>query len=92
MARSGPAIRGLAGVRRALLYLFAACTGLRAKECASVRRGDFRPGLALVRVSGEFTKNGKEAVQPIPSFLRPAVAEAVEGLADGDFLCPGGWK
>ena len=92
VARSGPVIRGLAGGRRALLYLFAACTGLRAKECASVRRGDFGPGLALVRVAGEFTKNGKEAVQPIPSFLRPAIAAAVEGLAGGDFLWPGGWR
>ena len=70
-ARGGPALRGQAGDRRVLLYLFAACTGLRAKECASVRRGDFGPGLALVKVAGEFTKNGKEAVQPIPSLTAP---------------------
>jgi integrase len=31
-------------------------------------------------------------VQPIPSFLRPALAGALEGLADGDFLWPGGWR
>ena len=92
VTRGGPVIRGLDGGRRALLYLFAASTGLRAKECASVRRGDFGPGLALVRVAGEFTKNGREAVQPIPSSLRPAIAAAVEGLADGEFLWPGGWK
>lgn len=91
-ARRGPTYRGLAGERRALLYLFAACTGLRAKECAAVRKGDFGPRLALVRIAGEFTKNGKEAVQPIPSFLRPVLAEALRSLADDDFLWRGGWK
>ena len=92
VARGGPAIRSVAGGRRALLYLLAASTGLRAKECSLARRADFGPGLAQVRVAGEFTKNGKEAVQPIPSFLRPALAAAVAGLADGDFLRPGGWR
>ena len=91
-ARRGPSYRGLAGERRALLYLFAACTGFRARECAAVRKGDFGPGLALVRVAGEFTKNGKEAVQPIPSFLRPVLAEALRSMADEDFLWAGGWK
>src|SRR5262249_38297792 len=90
-ARGGPTLRGLTGDRRALLYFFAASTGLRAKECAAVRKGDFGPELAFVRVGGEFTKNGKEAVQRIPSFLRPALAEATVPLADGDFLWPGGW-
>lgn len=88
----GPSYRGLAGDRHALLYLFAASTGLRARECAAVRRGDFAPGLALVKVASGFTKNGKEAVQPIPSFLRPLLAEAVQSLTDEDFLWPGGWK
>ena len=91
-ARRGPSYRGLAGERRALLYLFAASTGFRARDRGAVRRGDFGPGLALVKVAGEFTKNGKEAVQPIPSFLRPALAEVLQSLADGDFLWPGGWN
>jgi integrase len=91
-AREGPTYRGLTGGRRGLLYhLFAASTGFRARECAAVRKGDFGPGLALVRVAGEFTKNGKEAVQPIPSFLRPGLAAALGGMADEDFLWPGGW-
>jgi hypothetical protein len=46
----------------------------------------------LVRISGLFTKNDKEAVQPIPSFFRPALAAYVAGLADEDFLWPGGWE
>lgn len=90
-ARGGPAFRGLTGDQRALLYLFAACTGLRAKECAAVRRGDFGEGLASVRLAGHFTKNSKDAIQPIPSFLRPAIEAYVQGLGDEDFLWPGGW-
>src|SRR5207248_2195358 len=31
-ARKGPSYRGLTGAQRALLYVFASCTGLRAKE------------------------------------------------------------
>ena len=50
------------------------------------------PGLALIRMAGEFTKNGEETVQPIPSSLRPLLAQAVQSLADEDFLWPGGWK
>jgi integrase len=90
-ARPGPAYRGLSVERRALLYLFAASTGLRAKECAAVRKRDFGAALTLVRVAGEFTKNSKEAVQPVPSFLRPALGGLLEGLGDDDFLWPGGW-
>ena len=91
-ARCGPTLRGLTGHQRALLYVFAACTGLRAKECAAIRKHDFGPDLAFVRVAGDYTKNGKEATQPLPSFLRPAIAEAVARLADGDFLWQGGWQ
>jgi integrase len=90
-ARGGPSYRGLSGGQRSLLYIFAAYTGLRAKECAAARKSDFGPEMASVRISGQFTKNSKDAVQPIPSFLRPALAEYVAGLGDNDFLWPGGW-
>jgi integrase len=90
--RGGPAYRGLAGPQRAMLYPFAACTGFRAKECAAVRKRDLAPDLAFVRISGLFTKNDREAVQPIPSFLRPALAGYVAQLSDEDFLWPGGWE
>jgi integrase len=90
-ARKGPSYRGLTGPQRALLYVFASCTGLRAKECAAVRKGDFGPGLACVRLLGQFTKNSQDAMQPIPSFLRPTLAEYVRALGEDDFLWPGGW-
>jgi integrase len=91
-ARKGPSYRALTGQQRALLYVFATSTGLRAKECAAVRKADFGPELAHVRVAGTFTKNSKDAVQPIPSFLRTALAEYVATLGDDDFLWPGGWE
>ena len=90
-AKSGPAFKWLTGPQRQVLYLFAASSGFRAKEWAAVRKGDFGPELAFVRIPGTFTKNGKNAVQPIPSFLRPALTEHVAGLSDDDFLWPGGW-
>ncbi len=91
-ARKGPARRGLSGEQRALLYVFAACTGFRAKECAAVRKRDLGPELAHVGISGQFTKNDRDALQPIPSFLRPAIAEYVRRLGDDEFLWPGGWE
>jgi integrase len=90
-ARTGPTFRDLTGNQRALLYAFASSTGLRAKECAAARKEDFGPEYSYVRISGQFTKNGADAAQPIPSFLRPAMAEYVATLGDDDFLWPGDW-
>jgi integrase len=91
-ARSGPSRLGLTGEQRAMLYTFASYTGLRARESASVRRQDFETGMTQVRVSGVFTKNSQEAIQPIPSFIRSMLAAFVANLQDGDFLFPGGWQ
>jgi integrase len=91
-AWGGSIYMGLSGPQRSILYLFAACTGLRAKECAAVTAGSFGPEMTFVRVSGEFTKNGKEAIQPLPSFIRPGLAAAVAELANDEFVWPGGWK
>jgi integrase len=91
-ARQGLVYRGLTGQQRAYLYIFSASTGLRAKECASVRKGDFGPELTCLSISGRFTKNDQPVRQPVPSFIRPALAEYLTGLDDEDFLWPGGWK
>jgi hypothetical protein len=74
-----------------LLYVFAAVSGFRAKECAAVRKCDLAPDLSFVRIAGSFTKNDCEAVQPIPSFFRPALVAHIAGLGDEGFLWPGGW-
>jgi integrase len=91
-ARGGPIYRGLTGEQRALLYVLSATTGLRAKECACVRKGDFGPELTYVSISGRYTKNDQPARQPIPSFFRSALAEYIAPLGDDDFLFPGGWE
>jgi integrase len=91
-ARTGPSYRGLTGYQRSLLYVFAASTGLRAKECAAVRKADLGADLASVLVTGQFTKNGVDAVQPVPSALRADLEAYVAGLGEEEFLWPGGWQ
>jgi integrase len=91
-ARSGPVRLGLTGEQRATLYLTAAYSGLRAGEVGAVRKQDFTDGMAHVKVAGMFTKNKQEALQPVPSFLRPILATYVANLQDGDFLFLGGWQ
>ena len=90
-ASEGKMFRGLTGPQRAHLYLTAAYSGLRAKECAAVRRADCGD-LQMIHVAGQFTKSGHPAVQPVPSWLRPVLAKFVAGLASDAFLWPGGWK
>ena len=63
---------------RQVLYWFALTTGFRANECASVRWEDLTlDGKKLaVRLAGQFTKNGVDALVP----LQPFVAEALKGM------------
>jgi integrase len=81
-------LAGLTGRQRALLYAFAASTGLRARECAAIRRQDFTEDSAFVSLSGLFTKNRKRAMQPIP----PGLHEYGAKLTPDEFLWPGGWQ
>jgi integrase len=85
-------LAGLTGRQRALLYAFAASTGLRARECAAIQRQDFTEDFAFVTLSGLFTKNRKRATLPIPPRLREILAEYVTKLAPDEFLWPGGWE
>ncbi len=90
--RSGPPRLGPAGEQRAILFLTAAYTGLHAREAGAVRKQDFTAGMAQVKVAGTFCKNKQDALQPVPSFLRPILAAYVANLQDGDFLFSGGWQ
>jgi integrase len=85
-------LAGLTGRQRALLYAFAASTGLRARECAACRRQDFTDDFAFVTLSGLFTKNRKRATLPVPPNLREVLAEYAAKLAPDEFLWPGGWE
>jgi integrase len=74
---SSDSFRGLTGKDRAMLYILAANTGLRASELASPTPAsfDFKDEPATVRVLGAYTKNKEEAFLP----LRTDVASGING-------------
>lgn len=82
---------GLTGPQRSLLWLFAAGTGFRMKECAAVRKRDLGPDCEWVCLSSEHTKNDKEAKQPLPPFVRDSLRDYAATLADEAPLWPGSW-
>ena len=63
----GPALLGMTGQDRSLLYLLAAGTGFRASELASLMPTDFRLDVdpPTVRVKAGYSKRRREDVQPI---------------------------
>lgn len=99
--QSPESFTGLSGPDRAMLYLMAINTGLRASELASLTPESFelddpstgsgRASQPMVRCQGGYTKNGQEAELP----LRHDVAERLRGwLADkpaGEPVWPGTW-
>jgi len=91
---SASTFEGLAGKDRAMLYMLAMTTGLRASELASVTPSSFafEANGATVTVRAAYTKNQNEAEQPLP----PDVAEAFRAyLIDRPALSalwPGKWN
>ncbi len=90
---SSVAFRGLRGQDRAMLYIVASNTGLRASELASLtpESFDLESGMPTVHCLGAYTKNGQEAVLP----LNAGVSGMLEGwLIDkpiGECVWPGTW-
>ncbi len=81
VAHYGPVGYGVSGPERALLYLFAAETGLRASEMRSLTRSSFdfdaEPPTATVKAA--YSKHRRKDIQP----LRPELAEMLRAhLAD----------
>lgn len=74
LPRRGPEL--LSGRDRAMLYLLATCTGLRAREIRQLEREWIDVEKGLLRVPGSVTKNNKDAVQPLPIWLNTAIAVA----------------
>jgi len=72
----GPTHHGMTGPDRALLYLFAAETGLRASEIRSLTRSsfDFDSEPSTVTVAARYAKNRRRDVQP----LRPEMADLMK--------------
>ena len=67
-------IGDMTGRERALVYRLAMETGLRANELRSLNRSSFRKAEMTVRVEAKYTKNRKEAIQPV----KPATMELVQ--------------
>jgi site-specific recombinase XerC len=67
-ALSGPTFRAMTGPARALLYRVVFSTGLRFSEIesATTHSFDLDRSPPTVRVAAAYTKNGNEAVQPLP--------------------------
>ena len=84
-AEHGPIVRGMSGPDRARLYALALGTGFRASELASLtpERFDLTASPPTATVQAAFTKNRKEAVQPLPAALADRLAPWLASLPTG---------
>ena len=82
---SGKTVGGLTGPDRARLYSLALGTGFRASELASLtpERFDLASNPPTATVPGAYTKNGREAVQPLPRNLADRLAPWLASLPAG---------
>ncbi len=93
--RTGPTRDGMTGQARAVIYNLLASTGLRRSEAASLTPASFDldgDGGPLVRVAAAYTKNGHEAILPLPSTLAGTLAAFLKGKAAGVALWPLGQR
>ncbi len=85
--------QGLSGPDRAMLYATAMVTGFRASELASLFPYSFeldsRPPVA--RVKAAYSKNKREAEQPLPADMAEALAAYLDGKARDKPVWPGKW-
>jgi integrase len=84
-AETGPDAGGLAGPDRAILYSLALGTGFRAKELRTLTPEMFNLDSASPFVLGKscYTKNGREAVQPLAQSLADRLRPWLAGKAPG---------
>ena len=84
-AERGRVVRRMTGPDRARLYDLALGTGFRAEELASLtpERFDLDDDPPTATVSAAYTKNGKEAVQPLPAALAARLAPWLATLPPG---------
>ena len=75
-AESGPVVMGMTGHDRAMAYAVALGTGFRADELRSLtpERFDLSGDPPTATVPSGYTKNGREAVQPVPPALADRLA------------------
>ena len=85
--------KSLTGEARGLLYATGAYSGYRAKELAALVPESFQltGDTPTIELSGEFTKNGKDASQPIPKELAETLQGFIAGRTVGEAVWPGTW-
>lgn len=86
-------VKKLDGPSRACLYLTAAATGYRAGELAAIEKADLHleDDPPTVRLSGEHTKNGRDACQPIPAAVAAVLKAHTAGIRATARVWPGSW-
>lgn len=90
--RDSKAIRcGLTGRDRAMLYLVAAYTGLRASELADLTPDNFNLDDMTLNLGAASTKNGKDAEIPLHHGLVEQLERLMDGRPRDSALWPGRW-
>jgi site-specific recombinase XerC len=81
------------GTDRAMLYIVAANTGLRASELASLtpESFDLDDGTPTVRCKAAYTKNSQEAALPLRQDIAAMLRDWLEGRSAGQRLWNGRW-
>jgi len=92
-ARAGGDFRGLTGDDRAMLYLAAGLTGLRAAELASLTPASFdlTAGTPAVTLEAAYSKRKRRDAVPLHSALVEALRPFLAGKPAGARVWPGVW-
>ena len=92
-ARAGEPMRGLSGPDRAMLYLAASMTGLRASELASLTRDSFKLDTVppVVVVEAGYSKRRRRDTVPLHAGLVEQLRPWLAGFKAGALLWPGTW-
>lgn len=85
-------VRGMTGPMRATLYTVALATGFRCGELASLtgRSFDLDGQPPTVTLDAKWSKNGKEAIQPLPDWAVATLRR--DGTMPAGRLFPGTWN
>ena len=92
-ARAGKPMHGVSGPDRAMLYLVASMTGLRASELASLTRESFKLDAAspAVVVEAGYSKRRRRDTVPLHAGLVEQLRPWLAGFGAGATLWPGNW-
>jgi integrase len=91
-ARNGRQLRSLSGEDRAILYMLAARTGLRASELASLTPASFFFHIPSVIIEAAYSKRRRRDEQPLPPDLAAKLKTYLQGLPRNSRIWPGSWR